>query len=93
MNRLERKVKEIIEENGGAGFAQDILEFGCQSGFVTELVTYQQTHSFFDEYYEEIDQLRQDYEERNRMNLRIKGDLKNWLTWWAFEYVTFRLYA
>ena len=38
MNALELRVKEIIEENGGAEYAQDVLAHGCISGVVMELV-------------------------------------------------------
>lgn len=93
MNALEEKVKKVIEENGGEEFAQDVLQYGCQSGCVSELITYQQTHKWFDTYYNEIEQLREAFEEETGTAMRIDGDLKNFLNWWSFEYVTFKLFA
>ena len=55
------------------------------------MIYYADTHAFFDAHYEEIDELRQDWADSVGEPLRIDGDLKNYLTWFAFEEVSYRL--
>lgn len=93
MNALKERVKEIIEENGGQKFADDVLRYGCVSGCVTELIYYKDTHKWFDTYYEEIMSLAEEYELETGEELHWEGDLKNWFAWWSFEKITFDLYA
>jgi helix-turn-helix protein len=88
MNALETKVREIIEENGGASFAQDVLTHGCVSGVVTELIYYKDTHEWFDTYYDEIMELVEEYEEMLGEKLQWNGDMKNWFAWFSFEETT-----
>jgi hypothetical protein len=92
MNELQKKVQEIIEENGGQDFANDVMTHGCVSGVVTELITYSQTHEWFDRYYDEIMEMVEEYEEMTGEKLHWDGDLKNWFAWFSFEETTFRLY-
>lgn len=64
---------------------KDILHYGCVSGTVGHLIYYHDTYKFFDEYYEEIEELRQEYEEELGESLKIENDLKNTLAWFGFE--------
>ena len=64
---------------------------GCQSGFINSLIYYSDTHAFFDRYYDEIEELREDYEDSIGEPLRINGDLKNWLAWFAFEETAYQM--
>lgn len=66
-------------------FFSDLLQYGCQSGMVSSLIYYVDTHVFFHYYYEEIEELCYDYEEMTGMPLTVKGDLMNWYAWFAFE--------
>ncbi len=66
-------------------FFTDLLTHGCASGMVGSLIYYCDTHAFFDLHYLEIEQLRDEYEDMLGEPLQIKGDLKNWLAWFAFE--------
>ncbi|MED4342848.1 hypothetical protein [Bacillus licheniformis] len=93
MNALKERVKQIIEENGGATFAQDVLNHGCISGVVTEMIYYKDTHAWFDTYYDEIQELAEQYELETGEKLHWNGDLKNWFAWFSFERITFELYA
>jgi hypothetical protein len=88
MNKLQAKVNEIIEENGGMEFALQVLDHGCVSGVVTELIYYSQTHAWFDEYYEEINEMKLEFEEGTGEPLHIESDLKNELAWFTFELAT-----
>jgi len=93
MNKLEKEVRMIIENHGGAIFAQDVLSHGCASGCVPELIYYSDTHKFFDTHYEDIEQLRREFEEETGLPMNIDSDLKNFLAWWAFEYMTFKIFG
>lgn len=74
-----------------ADFFINLQEHGCISGMVGSLIYYKDTHSFFDEHYEEIENLRQSFEEENGSSLSIHGDLKNTLAWFAFESTAYQL--
>lgn len=64
---------------------------GCQSGMINNLIYYADTHRFFDTYYREIDDLRDAVEEEIGEPLIIRGDLKNFLAWFAFEETAIRM--
>jgi len=66
-------------------FFKDLLNHGCVSGMIWSLVWYSQTHAFFDKHYDEIEDMREDWEDSVGQPLKIKGDLKNFLAWFAFE--------
>lgn len=99
--RLERQLKQIVKNNPGtlraevaaealehediASFFTDLLSHGCQSGMVGSLIYYRDTHAFYDKHYDEIEALREELEEAFGEPLRVKGDLKNWYAWMAFE--------
>jgi len=58
---------------------------------VSGLIYYSETHAFFDQHYEEIEDLRIATEEEIGEPLKIKGDLKNFLAWFAFEETAYQL--
>jgi len=72
-------------------FLSDLFQYGCISGIVGSLIYYHDTHKFFEMNYEEIEQIRQDYEEATNEPLIIKDDLKNRLAWFAFEETAYQL--
>ena len=82
---------EALDYDDPAVFFSDLQRCGCQSGFISGLIYYSDTHAFFDRYYDEIEELREDYEDSVGEPLRIKGDLKNWFAWFAFEETAFRM--
>jgi helix-turn-helix protein len=92
MNNLQKAVKEIIEENGGKSFAQDVVTHGCVSGIVTELIYYSDTHKWFDTHYSDIMELVEEYEEMLGEKLQWQGDMKNWFAWFSFEETARQLY-
>ncbi|KAA6475743.1 DUF7222 domain-containing protein [Bacillus swezeyi] len=92
MNKLEKHVMEIIEENGGRKFAADVLTYGCVSVCVPNLVYYADTHKWFDKFYHEIMELVKKFEEMTGEKLHHTGDLKNWYAWFSFEETTRKLY-
>jgi len=69
----------------------NILNYGCITGIVGSLIYYTDTHAFFDTHYDQIEELRCEYEENTGMPINIKGDLKNDLAWFAFEHVAYTM--
>jgi len=64
----------------------DVLEYGCRSGVVSELIYYEDTHAFFDRFYDDIEELRvTSYEYDSNLPLLSDADLKNTLAWFGFE--------
>jgi len=74
-------------------FFHDVTSYGCVNGTVSSLIYYRDTHQFFDIYYEEIEELRREFEEATGVSLELKHDLKNQLAWFAFEQTAFQLAA
>lgn len=70
---------------------EDLALAGCQAGTISSLIYYADTHSFFDTFYEEIEELREDWEDQIGEPVQIRGDLKNFLAWFAFEETAFRM--
>lgn len=75
-----------------SSFFDDLFRYGCISGMVSSLIYYVDTHKFYDTFYYEIEELRQNYEESIDYPLTIQGDLKNFMTWWSFEYTAYQLF-
>jgi hypothetical protein len=66
----------------------DLLQHGCASGMVGELCYYKSTHAFYDYFYNEIEEMRERHEDDLGEPIKIKGDLKNFFAWLAFEETT-----
>lgn len=93
MNRLEERVKQILEEHKKENerIVEEVIIYGCSSGVIPELITYKDTHDFYDQFYDEIEELRQQYEAETGESLHFDGDLKNFFAWFAFEEVAQKL--
>lgn len=65
----------------------DLLENGCISGMVSDLIYYTDTRKFFDQNYEEIETLREEYRAATGESIMqyCDGDLKNFLAWFGYE--------
>ncbi len=72
-------------------FFNDLLSNGCASGMINSLIYYSDTHKFYNKYYNQIEDLRHDYEDSTGLPLTIKGDLKNFMAWFAFEETAYYL--
>lgn len=79
------------DEDEIQNFFEGLFQHGCVSGWVDSLCFYSQTHKFYDEFYDEIEDLRLDYEDSIGHPFTIKGDLKNFLAWFAFEETAYQL--
>ena len=89
---LETEVaKEALQYEDIAGFFNDLATHGCVSGWVSSLVFYSDTHKFYDKHYDEIEDLRVDFEDMIGSPITIKHDLKNFYAWFAFEVTASRM--
>lgn len=84
-------INEALAHENIPNFFADLQRFGCQSGMINSLIYYSDTHAFFDQYYNEIEELKSEIEDSLNEPLMIRGDLKNWLAWFAFEEVAFQI--
>lgn len=82
-------ISEALNYSSPGDFFKDLFTGGCRSGMVSSLIYYHQTHAFFDEHYNEIEEIRTELEYETGCPLQISGDLKNELAWTAFEYAAF----
>lgn len=83
--------REALEYDNPEMFFEDLSRHGCICGMVWSLIYYTDTHAFFDEHYDEIQEIKDDCEDNVWEPLQIKGDLKNFLAWFAFEEIAYRL--
>lgn len=82
---------EALDYHCPVTFFSDLLQHGCVSGMVCSLIYYADTHAFYDTHYDEIDEVREDWDAETGQALTIKGDLKNFLAWFAFEQTAYQL--
>lgn len=87
---VAQEALDYHNDNPAQMFA-DLSQCGCQCGTIGSLIYYVDTHAFFDRFYDEIEELREQYEDDMGEPLRIKGDLKNWFAWFAFEETAYRM--
>ena len=84
-------IQEAFDSENIYGFFHDLLNYGCVSGMVSSLIYYADTEKFFDEHYEEIMELKEDYEQSTGEAMSIPFQLKNHLAWFAFEQTAYDL--
>ena len=76
---------------GAKGYLEDLAQSGCQSGMVNKLIYYKDTENFYNNYADEIDNLKEYLEENFGEPLKIKGNTRNWLAWMAYEDIAQRI--
>lgn len=78
----------------------DLMQHGCVSGMISEMIYYRDTVAFFDKYSEFIEDMLMEYgmDEKLEKFLDLKWDEsddadyeKNWFAWFAFESVAYDL--
>ena len=74
----DESVKEYLE---------DVLAYGCQSGFVRRLIYYKDTRAFFARHFEEI------FDIINDNDIKVEELNANELAWLGFEYMAQEIYA
>lgn len=83
--------KEALTDRNPTSFFEYLFRHGCINGAVQYLIFYSSTHTFYDTYYYEIEEIRQDYEKQTGQPIQIQGDYKNFMVWFAFEETEYRL--
>ena len=73
--------EEILE------YVAQIINYGCASGIVSALITYKDTDEFFNNHSDEILELLDNDKEEGILD-KVEFN-KNWLSWYAFERITF----
>ena len=93
---LKHEVAEIIMDQVVGLDNEEILEhvaqivnYGCVSGIVPALMTYKDTDEFFNNHSDEILELLDNDKEEGILDPNEVEFNKNWLSWYAFERITF----
>lgn len=71
------------------GFLEDVINYGCASGIVSELIYFNETKCFFIKHMEEIFDIYNSIKDNLSSNFEVNA---NNLTWLAFEYMTSIIY-
>lgn len=82
---------EALSHEDVETFFLDLQNSGCVSWMISSLIYYHETHEFFDKHYDEIEDMRYEYEESIGEKLSIEWDLKNFLAWFAFEEAAYQI--
>ena len=86
-------IEEALEYDNPKDFFEDLLQYGCQSGIVSSMIYYKDTHKFYDEHYDEIEDIRAELEEQGvEVKIPSHSDLKNFLAWLSFEHKAYEIY-
>ena len=71
------------------GFLEDVMNYGCSSGIVPELIYFNETRCFFIKHMEEIFDIYNSIKDNLSPNFEVNA---NNLSWLAFEYMTNIIY-
>lgn len=107
MKNHVKKLKSIIAENKESiraivaqdaldsddveNYLRDVCEYGCAAGTVNGLIYLSDTKEFFIKHLEEIEELREEMEDSMGEPLKIGVPMYNWLAWFAYEEMAYRL--
>ena len=74
-------------------FFTELQRMWCQSGVISSMIRYNDTHKFYDKHYDEIENIRLELQEEWILwNEPIDQDLKNYLAWLAYEHIAYNIY-
>ena len=93
-SKLISEVVDIILDNiedydAPEDYFENVLNHGCASGVVPELITYEDTEKFFDRHVDEIFDLLNEVREYGEIKFELN---RNNLAWFAFEETLNRIY-
>ena len=71
---------------------EEIVTYGCATGVVPALITYDDTDKFFDNYADEIFELVEDAKQEGIIDMNNFELSKNNLAWFAFETIAQEIY-
>ena len=96
---LKHEVVEIIMDqinglnnNEILPAVEEIVTYGCQSGIVSALITYDDTDKFFNNHADEIFELVEDAKQEGIIDMNNFELSKNNLAWFAFETIAQEIY-
>ena len=97
---LRHEVIEIImdqvdgldNDNEIFSAVEEIVTYGCQSGIVSALITYDDTEKFFNNHVDEIFELVEDVKQEGIIDMNNFTLSKNNLAWFAFETIAQEIY-
>lgn len=84
----------ILEDaDGEVSYIKDVAEHGCVGGSCSGLIYYKDTHAFYNEYADEIDEILariademgESYDIQANMKRLGQSDMRNFLAWFAYE--------
>lgn len=91
-SQLKKEViNEILDQEDSIQFVKEVTQYGCASGIVSSLIYYQDTHTFYDTHYNEIEEIRNELQESVGLSLPHNTDLKNYLAWLGFEHTLYSI--
>ena len=92
-NKLQELYKEIFIDNCyDCETLENIIamyennEFSCINGCIGELIYYSQTEAIFENHFNEVLELAEEFKENSGLNLDIELTANN-LVWFTFEYM------
>lgn len=88
-NVIDILLDHIEDYEEEKGFLEDIMNYGCASGIVPELIYYNETECFFIKHMEEIFDIYNNV--KDDLNAYFEVNANN-LSWLAFEYVVNEIY-
>ena len=93
-SKLTSEVVDIIldqieEYDDPQDYFQDVLNYGCISGVVPALITYEDTEEVFNRHVDEILELLNEVKEYGEITFELN---RNNLAWFAFEETLNRIY-
>lgn len=77
--------QDLLDADSIEGYLQDLMQGGCQSGQVSGLIYYKDTLEFYNEYVDEIDEIKGELEDALGGAISIGTPSYNWLTWFGYE--------
>ena len=75
----------IDEYDDPEDYFKNVLQNGCQSGIVSELIYFYQTKEFFKDYCDDILDIYSTYVEEGLIQQEPEHMDSNWLAWFGFE--------
>ena len=88
-NVIDIILNHIDDYENPITFLEEVLQYGCSSGIVSELIYYSDTKCFFIKHMEEIFGVYNNVKENLSINFEANA---NNLSWLAFEYMTSIIY-
>ena len=77
--------KEALQSKNIPSFFKRLQQDSCISGMISSLNHFEQTHTFFENYYDDIEHLRFKHTQKTLTYLQQPYDLKTLMVWFAVE--------